>query len=135
MPRGRQLPVRRLFVCDRRSLNVLVHVSLHLQILTLLRLLTAADCDTDFSFSSSGVEAPPPPVKNPAPPPVVQETPRPEAPPPVTRLLSKAKPPPLPVLRFPKVSRGGGAPVVAVLLPPSQLSDLSDHTCNTRVQI
>nr|XP_024658070.1 serine/threonine-protein kinase WNK4 isoform X1 [Maylandia zebra] len=61
-----------------------------------------SDCDTDFSFSSSGVEAPPPPVKNPAPPPVVQETPRPEAPPPVTRLLSKAKPPPLPVLRFPK---------------------------------
>ncbi|XP_063328673.1 serine/threonine-protein kinase WNK4-like isoform X2 [Pelmatolapia mariae] len=61
-----------------------------------------SDCETDFSFSSSGVEAPPPPVKNPAPPPVVQETPRPEAPPPVTRLLSKAKPPPLPVLRFPK---------------------------------
>ncbi|XP_039466688.1 serine/threonine-protein kinase WNK4-like isoform X2 [Oreochromis aureus] len=61
-----------------------------------------SDCETDFSFSSWGVEAPPPPVKNPAPPPMVQETPRPEAPPPVTRLPSKAKPPPLPVLRFPK---------------------------------
>ncbi|XP_054861143.1 serine/threonine-protein kinase WNK4-like isoform X2 [Amphiprion ocellaris] len=49
---------------------------------------------------SEKAEAPPPSVISPAPAPVVQETPQPQAPPPVTRVRSKA--PPLPVLRFPK---------------------------------
>lgn len=78
----------------------------------------AADCEIGSSFSSSGVpdnvETTPPPVTNPAPVSsvhapalVAQETPHPETGPrPLTRTPSKA--PPLPVLRFPKVSRGRG---------------------------
>lgn len=71
----------------------------------------AADCEMDSSFSSSGVPVkveatnPAPLSHVPAPAPVAQETPWLEAPTPVTRALSKA--PPLPVLRFPKVGRGG----------------------------
>ncbi|XP_051797237.1 serine/threonine-protein kinase WNK4-like isoform X2 [Acanthochromis polyacanthus] len=64
----------------------------------------ASDCETDISFSSSGVsekaEAPPLLVISPAPDPMVQETPQLQALSPVTRVRSKA--PPLPVLCFPK---------------------------------
>ena len=83
--------------------------------MTSLHLIFAADCEPDSSFGSSGVpenvEATPPDVTRhaplpSAPAPVAQETPQPQAPPPVTRAPSKA--PPLPVLRFPRVSRGRG---------------------------
>uniref|UniRef100_UPI0037E7563A serine/threonine-protein kinase WNK4-like isoform X2 n=1 Tax=Semicossyphus pulcher TaxID=241346 RepID=UPI0037E7563A len=65
-----------------------------------------SDCEIEKSFSSSGapenVEATnPAPISSvPTPAPVVPEAPRPKAPPPVSRTHSK--PPPLPVLRFPR---------------------------------
>ncbi|KAK1875608.1 Serine/threonine-protein kinase WNK4, partial [Dissostichus eleginoides] len=69
-----------------------------------------ATADSEMETSSGvpeRVEATPPPLTNPAPlyyvpapAAVAQETPRPQAPPPVTRTPSKA--PPLPVLRYPK---------------------------------
>eukprot|EP00064_Thunnus_orientalis_P022436 superscaffoldBa00007543_g22632 len=59
-----------------------------------------SDCDLDSSSGVQGkVEATPPPVTNPTPAPAAQETTHLQAPPPVTRT---SKPPPLPVLRFPK---------------------------------
>lgn len=74
----------------------------------------AADCEIDNSSGLPEIEAPPPPITNPAPfssipgsAQVAQETPRPEAAPrPPSRTPSRG--PPLPVLRFPKVSRGRG---------------------------
>ncbi|KAM9394018.1 serine/threonine-protein kinase WNK4 [Pholidichthys leucotaenia] len=64
----------------------------------------ASDYETDISLSSSGVpekvEALPPPVTIPTPTPMAQEIPQRPAPPSITRPPSK--PPPLPVLRFPK---------------------------------
>ncbi|XP_044188081.1 serine/threonine-protein kinase WNK4-like isoform X2 [Thunnus albacares] len=59
-----------------------------------------SDCDLDSSSGVQGkVEATPPPVTNPTPAPAAQETTHLQAPPLVTRT---SKPPPLPVLRFPK---------------------------------
>lgn len=75
----------------------------------------AADCEMDISSGIlEKVEATPPVVTNPAPlsyvpapAPVTQQTPRAkDTPPPLTRAPFKG--PPLPVLRFPKVSRGRG---------------------------
>lgn len=74
----------------------------------------AADCEIDSSSGVPEIEAPPPLVTNPAPlssipgpAQVAQETPRPVAAPrPLVRTPSRG--PPLPVLRFPKVSRGRG---------------------------